>query len=171
MPHFVKPYIDGDWTGMDFTCTEPPEANCRLQCPGLDCEEFHVEWIDGKPWHVGYKYDDETDEDTDGPLHEMSTGNPCSIIEWDALNEGYVGDRTILREGEVLFTWNDDFYEWQYVTPENAMAGVYTLMGAAIQSAIEAEQRRIVFIVEDYYKVAPKAAEKLLSLIKETEST
>ena len=42
-------------------------------------------------------------------------------------------------------------------------------MGAAIQNAIEAEQQRIVFIVEDYYKVAPKAAEPLLRLIKEED--
>jgi len=48
-----------------------------------------------------------------------------------------------------------------------AEAKAYSLMGAAIQSAIEAEQQRIVFIVEDYYRVAPKAAEPLLRLIKE----
>jgi hypothetical protein len=33
------------------------------------------------------------------------------------------------------------------------------------------ERKRVVLIVENYYKVAPKAAEKLLSLIKETETS
>lgn len=49
-------------------------------------------------------------------------------------------------------------------------ARLYTLMGEALQSAIEAEQERIVFIVKDYYRVAPKAAERLLELITETET-
>lgn len=115
MSHFVRPTIDGDWTGMEFTCTEPEGSMCRITCPPEhSCEEFSMELVDGEPWHVGYRYDDETDEEIEGPLHKMVPVKSCTICQWDALNECYEGEPTTLREGEIVFTWNGDFYGWRY---------------------------------------------------------
>jgi hypothetical protein len=120
MPHIVKPYIDGDWIGVKFECTEPEGSLCRMRCPvdpkdPYRCEEIHAEPIDGEWWHVGYHYDEETDEETEGPLHKMVPGPGCGIIEWDALNECFAGEgEQPLREGEIVFTWTGDNYEWTY---------------------------------------------------------
>jgi hypothetical protein len=119
MPHYVKPVIDGDWIGLEFRCDEPEGSICRITCPPEHgCEVFTMEMVDGEPWHTGYSYDDETDEESDGYLHKMIPRETCGILEWDALNETYAGEKTVLHEGEVVFKWEHDYYSWTYAPVE-----------------------------------------------------
>ena len=119
MPHYVHPVIDGDWISVRFTCDEPEGSMCRITCPPEEsCEFFNVVFVDGEPWHEGYRYDDETDEETEGPLHKMIGTKSCTIMEFDALQECFGGKgEQPLREGEVRFWWEDDGYMWDYVSP------------------------------------------------------
>ena len=115
MPHFVHPKIDGGWLRLDFTCTEPSGADCKITCPPdqgepYRCETFVVERDeDGTPWHIGHHFDFE------GRLHQMIPTEYCNILTWwDDLAECYAGEPGPLREGPIVFTWTGDNYEWRY---------------------------------------------------------
>jgi hypothetical protein len=115
MPHIVKPFIDGDWIGLDFECTEPETALCRMMCPPGDsyaCELLSPQLIDGEWWHVGTDFDFETNP---RPLHKLVPAERCTILDWDDIAENFGDTKTPLREGEIEFAWNGDYYEWRYV--------------------------------------------------------
>lgn len=122
MSHLVKPVIEGDWIGLKFECTEPEGSLCRMRCPHnpsdpYGCEELTPQQINGEWWHIGYD-DYETHEK---PLHKMEPAMSCNILEWDDLNECFAGEgEQPLVEGEVVFTWTGDNYEWRYAKPAPA---------------------------------------------------
>lgn len=124
MPHYVKPTIYDGGIRLEFTCTEEPGADCKIACPTdpkdpYGCETFSLERdADGTPWHIGYRYNGETDEETDGRLHQMLPIDRCLILEWDDLADNYAGEDCTLRSGEVEFFWEGDFYEWKYAEPK-----------------------------------------------------
>lgn len=120
MPHYVQPKISlGNYLHLEFTCTEEPGSACKLVCPTdptdpYRCETYHLAWIDGEPWHVGW--DDELDDER--PLHKMLPTDSCTILAFDYLNECFAGEDTDLRAGEIAFTWSpdDESYVWTYAS-------------------------------------------------------
>jgi hypothetical protein len=116
MSHIVKPFIDGDHIGLDFECTEPEGSLCRLMCPPhsdspYGCEMISPQQIDGEWWHFGRDFD----FDPPHPLHKLVAAPSCTILDWDDKEECFGDGKTPLREGEIEFAWNGDFYEWRYV--------------------------------------------------------
>lgn len=110
MPHYVKPTIS-DWgVRLAFSCDEPADAMCRITCPPeFGCETFVAEKIDGV-WHHVEVYDDDGEE----APHKMIPAPSCIILDWDALEECYIGEEEPLREGKITFSWSGDYYEWRY---------------------------------------------------------
>jgi hypothetical protein len=120
MPHYVKPYIDGDNIGLDFECTEPEGSLCRMMCPpgdGYGCESVQVDQIDGEWWHTAIEVYNADSDRLDLTRHKMVPAGRCTILDWDDKEECFGDGKTPLREGEIEFSWNGDFYEWRYVEP------------------------------------------------------
>jgi hypothetical protein len=123
MPHYVHPKIDGDWISLEFSCTEPEGADCRLVCPPDEAYKYGCESVtierdeDGTPWHVGYRFDEATGKEVDSRLHRMVPADRCLILDWDNLDESYCGEPGPLREGEIVFRWwSEEWPEWEYTT-------------------------------------------------------
>jgi hypothetical protein len=104
MPHYVELTIDpGEWPRLRFRCTEPVTGDCHAYCNG-DHEEWRRD--EGDPslcWYCG---------------RALLQADECQILLFDDLDEGFAGDAgTVVRAGEVTFTWNGDCYEWVYAQP------------------------------------------------------
>ena len=116
MPHYVHPKIS-DWgVKLEFSCTEEPGADCKIECQRTEdvdpyyCEVFTVTRDEnGDPWHL-------IEGDGSPRDHKMLPIDRCIILDWDDLDECYAGEPGPLREGEITFTWDGDNYVWEYAT-------------------------------------------------------
>lgn len=92
MSHTINWRIEQEFITGRLVCTEPPESDCRMVCPE-GCESWPCE-------------------------HELVDGGACNPIEFIENSDGpvfcYGGPEAPLRDGEVVFTWNGDYYEWDY---------------------------------------------------------
>lgn len=97
---------------VKFTCSAPPEAECRTYPKHCGCERF--EWNEART------------HDVEG--HPRTSGNDCWMQDWfdseGAVYQGNDGDDmrddcvpAIDRTGLVIVTFSDEWIEWDWFTP------------------------------------------------------
>lgn len=100
--HFVTLTLSDD-SGVkaDFICSAPPGSDCRKYC-AQGCEYITDACRQNHQWDEGFQ---------GLPKCNLTTWiEECGGYWW----ESYDGPATMPRSGPISFTWEGDFYNWQY---------------------------------------------------------
>ena len=96
-----------------MVCSAPPEAKCRWETTGCDCESLYGMDVDsGGPFHLAYNDMDGTDT-----KHQMKYGGPCQVClfsnEEDASMSAQRDVQFEVARTPVTPEWQGDYFTWK----------------------------------------------------------
>ena len=120
--HSIEWTISHDHLAWTIRCENPPGSGCNTFCREESCEETGVLSESDGEGGFRHPYEHEDDNGVLTNVWHTTHVDGCTISDWIDNSDGaatcYAGEKTPVRDGPILLTWEGDDWSWTYADRE-----------------------------------------------------